>query len=286
MDLAAHGWRPVPLTWAFDLDHGGRWISLCSDGPAGRDGSEGRGSREWLWTHPDPVISEDRRHADGSTFVDAGGGEECWPTVRGTPDHGAAWSRPWVGLPDDATVEVPELGSLRRRVQGNAPVEVAYEIAGEPGTRFLHAVHLLLALSETAYLVVPGAEQMRVLDRDDPDRTWPGGLDRLGPDDGSATCAVVPLPGGAEVVVVDGPDALRLSWTAADQGRLCSLLLWRNLRGWPTDRPYRSIGIEPLLGRSADWRSGEPGDLPRVDSTGRCSWTLRLEGYRSTLGTP
>ena len=35
------------------------------------------------------------RVAPGDAFVDAGGLEECLPTVRGAPDHGDAWSRPW-----------------------------------------------------------------------------------------------------------------------------------------------------------------------------------------------
>ena len=39
--------------------------------------------------------------------MDAGGGEECWPTVRGEPDHGAAWSRTWSGHPSDATITGP-----------------------------------------------------------------------------------------------------------------------------------------------------------------------------------
>ncbi|MGH3435092.1 MAG: hypothetical protein ACRDRN_01345 [Sciscionella sp.] len=50
------------------------------------------GDREWLWRREEP-----RRDAvrPGDAFVDAGGIEECLPTVRGEPDHGDAWSRRW-----------------------------------------------------------------------------------------------------------------------------------------------------------------------------------------------
>ena len=102
-------WRRVPLHWSVDLDRGGRWTSLST------------ADREWLWTNPDPAIAAERATVRGGAadghepaFVDAGGGEECWPTVRGEPDHGAAWSRTWSGHPSDATVAVPGVGSLRR----------------------------------------------------------------------------------------------------------------------------------------------------------------------------
>ena len=263
-------WRRVPLHWSVDLDQGGRWTSLAT------------AEREWLWTNPDPAIAAARATVrTGSTdghepaFVDAGGGEECWPTVRGKPDHGAAWSRTWSGDPMDASVTVPDVGSLHRRITGSETIEVAYEITGAAGTGFLHAVHLLVDVGPAARLLVAGDPEVRVLDSDRPDRRWPDGLDRLGPDDGTAVCAL--LPGTTRVTVVDGRHALRLSWHSHDQPEHSSLLLWRNLRGWPEAGPYRSIGIEPMLGRAADWQTADDDELARIGSAGRVGWTLRLE---------
>jgi hypothetical protein len=68
------------VTVAVDSVHGGRWTSLRAAG------------REWLWHRPDPARAGVR---PGDPFVDAGGVEECIPTVRGRPDHGDVWSRPW-----------------------------------------------------------------------------------------------------------------------------------------------------------------------------------------------
>ena len=263
-------WRRVPLHWSVDLDRGGRWTSLAT------------AEREWLWANSDPAIAAERAMAragaiDGHepAFVDAGGGEECCPTVRGDPDHGAAWSRTWSGHPSDATVAVPGVGSLRRRISGAEAVEVAYDIAGAPGAGFLHALHLLVDVGPTAHLLVGGTPAVRVLDSDRPDHDWPDGLDRLGPDDGTAVCAL--LPGTSSVTVVDGRHALRLSWQSSDQPDHTSLLLWRNLRGWPAANPYRSIGIEPMLGLSADLSSAAAHEPARVGPTGRTGWTLRLE---------
>ena len=89
---------------------------------------------------------------------------------------------------------------------------------------------------------------MNVLDVDEAEQPWPSGLDRLRPDDGSAVCAL--LPGCSEVILIDGGDALRLRWESPQQPDACSLLLWRNLRGWPAGAPYRSVGIEPMVGRA------------------------------------
>ena len=70
-------------------------------------------------------------------------------------------------------------------------------------------------------------------------------------------------------MVVDGDDALSFAWTAPGHDKLCSLLLWRNLRGWPPESPYRSIGIEPMVGRAADLGSADPADVARIGPDGR-----------------
>lgn len=263
-------WRPVPLELQTDLPHGGRWTSLRG------------GSREWLWAHPDPGLQQDRRLVrPGAAFVDAGGVEECLPTVRGEPDHGDVWSRPWSGTAEDASVEVPPVGTLRRRVRSRTAVDVGYEVTGRPGTPFLHAVHALLELSPQAVLEVPQAGTVTVLDSEDAQRSWPAGLDRLGPDDGTALCVL--LPGCTTATVVDGDEALRLDWSA-DRPDLCSLLLWRNLGGWPAEGPYRSVGVEPLVGRAADLSTAAPGQRAELDGAGVFGWRLRVTAFARAGG--
>ena len=256
-------WRPVPLKVHTEPLRGGRWTSLRSF------------EREWLWINPDSEIAQSRKRVlPGAAFIDAGGAEECFPTVRGKPDHGDAWTRTW--STDDAkqTVDVPKVGRLSRRISGDNPIAVHYEITGRPGTPFLHALHILLDLSTTARLTMPGSTRVTVLDVDDPEREWPNGLDTLGPDDGTAICALV--PGCHEVTVVDGEYILRFAWDSADASELCSLLLWRNLAGWPAQRPYHSIGVEPIIGRAADLSTADPKACARIGPSGHFRWVLRL----------
>lgn len=252
----------VPLHWDVDLEHGGRWTSWRADG------------REWLWSNPrlPPTARDGVR--PGEAFVDAGGAEECFPTVRGDPDHGDVWSRSWSGSPSDAVVDVPGVGTLRRTVGTGPALQIGYRIDGRPGRRFLHAVHALLAVSEDAVLDVPEAGTVIVLDRADAQRRWPSGLDRLGPDDGTATCAV--LPGVRRAVITDGDDRLALSWDCPDQPELCSLMVWRNLGGWPEDAPYRSIGIEPMVGRAADLAAADPRSAAVIGPSGTFRWSIQV----------
>ena len=164
------------------------------------------------------------------------------------------------------------------RVVGGSIV-VDYEVSGAPGTRFVHAAHAVLDVSPAAELVLPGARVMTILDVDGPVRAWPSGLDQLGPDDGTATCALVPRCSGA--LVVDDDHELRLAWRSIDQPDLGSLLLWRNLRGWPEGKPYRSIGIEPMIGCTADVADPD-GTAARIGSSGRHRWTLTVSAYERT----
>jgi hypothetical protein len=232
-------WQSVPLTAETDPLHGGRWTSLRTS------------EREWLWTNPDATIRRARqRVAPGVGFVDAGGAEECFPTIRGEPDHGDAWTRAWSADGSTAVVDVPGFGRLSRRISGRSPLFIEYEVTARPGTVFLHALHALIDVTPQAHLMVPDAGRMIVLDENDPTRRWPSGLDRLGPDDGTAICALIPECRGA--TVIDDEYALTFSWNSTSAPELCSLLLWRNLGGWPPQSPYRSIGIEPMVGRAAD----------------------------------
>lgn len=47
-----------------------------------------------------------------------------------------------------------------------------------------------------------------------------------------------------------------------------TLALWRSLRGFPEDEPYRSIGVEPMLGRVFDLAAAGDGDAVRVPKSG------------------
>ena len=111
---------------------------------------------------------------------------------------------------------------------------------------------------------------------------WPDGvgarLDRLGPDDGTATAAV--LPGCAAAAVVDGADALVLAWRVTAGNAPCSLLLWRNLGGWPAGRPYRSTGIEPMIGTAAALDQPAPGRPASIGPDGSVRWELMVTAWQ------
>ncbi|MEE6261641.1 hypothetical protein [Plantactinospora sonchi] len=284
----------VPLRVAVDSARGGRWTSLAG------------GGREWLWRGT--AVGRDRV-VPGDAFVDAGGLEECVPTVRGTPDHGDAWSRQWRQIaPDAATVECADF-TLTRRITGRAGTVVAeYRLTAQPGYRFVWAAHALLELSPAARLVAPAGTPTRLFPEAAellPDGGWPAGarwhtapwptpaglpLDRLGPDDGTALGAI--LVGCPDVRVVDGADVLRWRLDCSDQPR--SVALWRNLRGWPQPTPYRSIGVEPMLGAvfdlaeagtgsgtDADGADPVGGDVAVVPASGEVVWQLTVSAYRS-----
>ena len=100
----------------------------------------------------------------------------------------------------------------------------------------------------------------------------PEGFDRLGPDDGTALGAVVHTPAAT---VHDGGDALRFA-LEADGGQPLSVALWRNLRGFPAHAPYRSIGVEPMLGRVFDLAAAGEEDAAVVPASGEVRWRLTV----------
>jgi hypothetical protein len=73
---------------------------------------------------------------------------------------------------------------------------------------------------------------------------------------------------------------LRFTWNAPGHDELCSLLVWRNLRGWPADAPYRSIGIEPTMGLAAELGSADPADVARIGLDGTHVWNLTVVGLQ------
>jgi hypothetical protein len=266
------GWQQQPLQLDVDLEHGGRWTSLRT------------ADREWLWSRPDP-----RRHGvrTGDAFVDAGGLEECFPTVRGTPDHGWAWSVPWSGADDDAHVAADGV-RLRRRldVTGGA-VTARYSVDGPPGQPFVHAAHALLDLGVDAH-IDSAARRVRVFDDPRPlgadaswsgepvDTDWPNPwglpLHRFGAVDGTAVALLLDC---TTVSVVDGDHAL--TWQS--EGPLpLAMAVWRNLGGFPKSDGYRSIGIEPLAGHGFD--RSEPRQAAAIPASGTVGWTVRCTARR------
>lgn len=292
-----------PALVSVDLDHGGRWTSLCL------------GGREWLWRRDEPRRA---RVAPGDPFADAGGIEECVPTVRGRPDHGDAWSRAWHATGDGGAEARCDDFTLRRRiVPGDGRVSARYRLSADPGYRFVWAAHALLDVSPRAVLRIPGQPDVRLYPEaaallDEPwppgepfvTACWPGPgglrLDRLGPDDGTAVGAIV--QDRAEVTVRDGdgpglrmrlktgaglpppaapgepaaPSAPSAPKTPAAPA--ASVALWRNLGGFPDGRPYRSIGVEPMLGSVFDLAEARrDGDVVTVPRAGYVEWELEIE---------
>ncbi|WP_373316917.1 hypothetical protein [Streptomyces sulfonofaciens] len=266
-----------------DPAHGGRWTSLSAHG------------REWLWRRPEPRRA---RVAPGDAFADAGGLEECLPTVRGTPDHGDAWSRPWTREGDAETVSWPGFRLTRLiRTEGDTAV-VDYRLRARPGRRFLWAAHALLGLSQEARLVAPAGVRVRLHPEAAPllAAPWPAGapwvtgdwpapcglrLDRFGPDDGTAVGAVLDT---AAAEVHDGPDVLRM--TVSAPGQPIGIALWRNLGGFPAVAPYRSCGVEPMLGRCFALGDAAEGDAAVVPPGGEARWRLTLTALRRTAAPP
>lgn len=263
-----------PVRIVTDPEHGGRWTSLTA------------GGREWLWHRAAP---ERAQVAPGSAFVDAGGLEECVPTVRGTPDHGDAWTRRWHRDGDTDRVHC-ERFTLTRVIRGTGDgAEADYTLTADPGFRFVWAAHALLALSDRAVLHLAHRARTRLHPEAAPllDRPWPTGapwlegpwpapcglpLDRFGADDGTALGAVVDT---GRACVHDGP-ADRLALSVRADGQPTSIALWRNLGGFPEEHPYRSTGVEPMLGRVFDLADAREGDAARVPASGEVRWRLTL----------
>lgn len=266
--------HPVALELTTDLALGGRWTSLRS------------GGREWLWRNPDAAIRAARGRVNpDDPFVDAGGGEECFPCIRAPFDHGLAWSRPWQQRGAAEGVAAGGYDLHRTRGIADGVVTVRYVIGAEAPLPAIHATHLLLDLSEDAELH-PGPHAPLVFwdPRPDAEIASLGGEDAfvraLGR--GVRSAVAYSLPDCRTVTVVDGDDALELTLAADDPEVPLGFVIWRNLRGWPAPRPYRSIGVEPAVG----WDVSLPPTIDRgavALGPGRdVSWTLTLRARRTT----
>ena len=264
----------VPLNVRIDPEHGGRWTSLRG------------GDREWLWHRHEPRRSS---VLPGDAFADAGGLEECVPTVRGIPDHGDAWSREWTRSAAEPalthTVQCPDFELTRSIDVSLGSVVADYRLLAKPGFRFLWAGHALLELSQRAVLQIDQHPKTRLFPEgaDSIEGEWPAPagsrLDTLGPDDGSAIGAVI---SAATTEVHDGPDRLRL--TVEADGQPTSIALWRNLGGFPAESPYRSIGVEPMLGRVFDLAQADDGDCAVTPAAGEVRWRLTITAYDQKAG--
>jgi hypothetical protein len=282
----------IPLTVQTDLGHGGRWTSLRG------------GTREWLWLRDEPLRD---RVAIGDDFADAGGLEECVPTVRGTSDHGDAWTRAWTALDEhEHLVRCKEFDLTRRITVDQGTIVADYRLTADPGYRFIWAAHALLDVSPRATLELDQDTKARLFPEAAPHipGPWPVGapwiegdwpapaglrLDTLGPDDGSGVGAVVyrPEPSHshgrrATALVLDGPDQLRMALEADAQPT--AIALWRNLGGFPQPDPYRSIGVEPMLGRVFDLADAQDGDCAVTPATGEVRWRLTITAFHETEG--
>jgi hypothetical protein len=248
-----------------DAEHGGRWSSL-----------RGRSGREWLWSPGD--TPERFAVRPGDPFVDAGGMEECLPTIGGVPDHGDAWARPWVPDGDGLSVDGDGYRLFRRMTIDDAGLTCAYRLTAEPGWLFVWAAHTLIDVSTSARLDAPSGRFMWVNDPDGTTSTeWPTfrgtDISLLAEADGLALMIIVPeLP---EMIVVDGTDRLMMRISVTEQPS--GIAVWRNLHGWPPEAPCRQVAIEPMLGYSPTLSLANDGEAAVVPASGVVEWTLTVE---------
>lgn len=264
----------VRLELETDRALGGRWTSLRA------------GGREWLWTNPHADITDARPHVrPGDAFVDAGGGEECYPCVQKPFDHGVVWSRPWQADGDGEAAEGDGYRLARRIERAGDALEVTYRASAVEPREVLHATHLLLDLSTDARLAPGPHAPLAFWDvRPDAEIEELGGeegyIEALGDGRRSAMCYTI--PDCRTLTVIDGDDELHLELSAAD-GVPLGFIIWRNLEGWPDDRPYRSLGIEPAMGHDVSLPGVLPGGTVEVGPDASVTWTLRLTARRRRL---
>jgi hypothetical protein len=191
-------------------------------------------------------------------------------------------------------LQCPDFTLRRTFVRHPSSLLVHYELSADPGYRFIWAGHVLLDLSQEAVFTAPAGTPARLfpeaaglIECSWPEAAphvtgaWPAPhglrLDRLGPADGTAVGAV--LTGCAAATVTDGPDALAFR-LEADADVPVSTALWRNLGGFPAGAPYRSIGVEPMLGATWDLAEAGPDEAATVPAGGSLRWELEITATR------
>lgn len=246
---------------------GGRVASLV--GPSGRD---------WLWRRPE-AAAERAAVRPGDPFVDAGGWEECFPTIAGGSDHGVVWDRPWQTVGDGLRVAGDGF-ALTRWIEAGETVVARYRLEAEPGYRFVWAGHVSLEVSEAGRLVAAAGTRCRLWPSHwrpgDPVRQvegpWPaplgGRLDTLATD-GSGLFFEFLAPD--QVGVEDGES---LSFRLHAPGQPSGVAVWRNLGAWPEEHPYRSLCLEPMIGWHYDRDRAAAGEVGVVPAGGVAEWAL------------
>ncbi|MDA8295175.1 MAG: hypothetical protein M0004_01075 [Actinomycetota bacterium] len=213
--------------------------------------------------------------------MDIGGVDECIPTISGTPDHGAVWSRAWEGSAENATVTTEEFELQRQITFGDALV-LDYRLLAEPGYEFVWAWHALIEPEPGLELCAPAGHTVRAWPAHDGEAVttrWPAVLGRQGfdvlarEDDGTALFCL--LPGLGEFAVRGRRGGL--SWSLDGEGQPVAMGIWRNLGGFPSvpgTARYRSLGIEPMLGHVHNVAKARPGERARVPASGVLAWRL------------
>ncbi|WP_344179647.1 hypothetical protein [Kribbella lupini] len=249
-----------------DLEDGGRWTSLVL------------GGREWLWSGPGLVSGPRTGH---SAFTDAGGLDECFPTVRGTPDHGGLWNQVWASDGEWESARWDEAVLYRRMNGDENSIAVDYKLVALAGYRFVWAAHALLDCAVGASVEVPAGTGCRLYPDAGPwvEGSWSTALGTYGPTDGTAVGAVL---SSSSASVRDR--GLELTFDLSCPGQPVSTALWRNLGGFPDGAPYRSLGVEPMLGRVFGLDEAGPGDAAVVPAGGVLAWRLVVSAR--SVGSP
>ncbi|GAB3061150.1 hypothetical protein GCM10027053_24260 [Intrasporangium mesophilum] len=170
--------------------------------------------------------------------------------------------------------------TLRRSIDAGASgITARYRLQGPPGARFVWAAHAAIDLARGARLLVPNGRDMWVNDEHGTsDASWPSfrgtDLSRLDDDDGTALMIIVPEL--RTVSVLDGDDVLVMTLGVEEQP--AGIAMWRNLGGWPSDDPYRSVVLEPMLGYSPTLSLARDGEAAVVPPSGEVTWILSIDG--------
>lgn len=193
MKLPFFGTRRPPLPTAADFGYvelrGGSSRVVMVPALGGRLTAMELGGRQWLWQSDVIPLAP---ASDGASYLetgDAGGFDECFPTVAPCrvpgwvrtfggielPDHGELWSRTpelvvrtapegqqaivaWRGI------RLPYRFERAVRVAPDGSVRTDYRLTNDGGERlpFLWAAHPMFPLTEATRLVLPDGDRLRV----------------------------------------------------------------------------------------------------------------------------
>ncbi|MEU8781893.1 hypothetical protein [Streptomyces sp. NPDC048637] len=78
-------------------------------------------------------------------------------------------------------------------------------------------------------------------------------------------------------------DTLRMRLEA--EGQPTSVALWRNMVGFPPSAPYRSLGIEPMLGTVFDLAEADDTESAIVPPAGVLRWHLTVTAEQDRTQT-